>query len=374
MMALALVVAASVTAGGNQEEQADTGESTEQDTTGETTAEGSSADAQESESGSSDNAETAAPEEDASTSDAELTVDAGEPVAVVNGVPIPSERFNNLVQRNEVQMRRQSRGAQISDTQINDMKSNVLEQMINTELLYQAAEDENVSVSDEEVDQQIQQYKNQYGEQGFADALQRSGTTEEELRGDLRKSIAIQELIEQELGSDIEVTETDQRDFYDENPDMFEQPESVTASHILISTQDLEGEEAKQEAKERAEELRTQLEEGADFAELAEEHSEGPSASRGGSLGQFSRGQMVPAFEEAAFALEPGEISDIVETRFGYHIIKVDDKSEAGTTPYEEVKDQIGQYLEQQKRQEAIQSYIDELKDDADIERNVDFG
>jgi peptidyl-prolyl cis-trans isomerase C len=354
ILALGLAVTVAATAGGGQEqEEQDTQQETEQDERGDST--GGQADGQQSDGGGA------------------VDVD-GEPVAVVNGVALSNQRFNDAVQRNELQMRRQSRGQPVSETQLNDMKANILEGMINEEVLYQHAEEQGVAVSDSEVDERIEQYRSQYGEDGFADALSRAGMTEEELRREIRRSLTIQQLLEEEVTGDIEVTESEQREFYDENTNMFAQPESVTASHILISTQEAESEEARQEALERAEELKTQLEEGADFAELAREHSEGPSASRGGSLGQFSRGQMVPPFEEAAFALEPGEISDVVETRFGYHIIKVDEKNDGGTTPYEEVKGQIGQYLEQQRQQEAVQSYIDELKADADIERNVSFG
>jgi peptidyl-prolyl cis-trans isomerase C len=357
MLALGLAVTVAATAGGGQEQEQDDA----QEQTGEA---GQDQDGQDAGSGS-----------DAAQAEGAGAVDVdGEPVAVVNGVELSNQRFNDAVQRNEVQMRRQSRGQPVTETQLNDMKANILEGMINEEVLYQQATDQDIAASDTEVDERIQQYRSQYGEDGFADALSRAGMTEEQLRREIRRSLTIQRLLEEEVTGGLEVTESEQREFYDENTNMFAQPESVTASHILISTQEAQTEEARQEARTRAEELKSQLDEGADFAELAREHSEGPSASRGGSLGEFSRGQMVPPFEEAAFALEAGEISDIVETRFGYHIIRVEEKSDGGTTPYEEVKGQIGQYLEQQKQQEAIQSYIDELKAEADIERNVSFG
>ena len=359
VLAFALVFTLGAVAGGNQEQEASPEAEQEQET------------AEQSGESTQDDGEAAA--DDAADAESE-SVEEGEAVAVVNGEPITSERFESAVERNELQMRRQAQGQPIPEGQLNSMKSNVLEGMINEELLYQTAQDQDLTVDQGTVEEEIQQYKSQYGEDGFARALENAGMSEGEFRSEVERSLTIQQLIEQEVSSQIEVTEGEQRDFYDNNPDMFEQPESITASHILISTQEAEDDTAKEEARQRAEELKAQLDDGADFAQLAQEHSEGPSASRGGSLGQFSRGQMVPAFEEAAFAMEPGEISDVVETRFGYHIIKVEEKSEGGTTPYEEIKSQIGQYLEQQKQQEAVQSYLDELKADADIERNVDFG
>ncbi len=360
-LALGLAVTAAAVAGGNREESQEDQQSQQQD----------QADQAEGEQNQSPG--SAQPAQPGS----EPAVDPdGEPVAVVNGTALSNERFNDAVARNELQMRRQSQGAPISETQLIEMKSNILEGMINEELLYQEAQEKNISASESEVGEQIQQYKGQYGDEGFAQALSNAGMNEDQLRSEISRSLTIQKLLEEEVTSGIEVTDQEVREFYEENTQMFEESQSVKASHILIDTRDAETEEAKQEARARAEELLEQVEGGADFAELAREHSEGPSAQNGGSLPQFSRGEMVPPFEEAAFALEPGETSDVVETRFGFHIIRVEEKSAGGTTPYEEVKPQIAQYLEQQKQQEAVQAYLDELKDapDNEIERNVEFG
>lgn len=364
-LALGLAVTVAATAGGNREESQEDQESQEQEQQQDQT------DQSGGEQGlPSGNAQPAQP-------DSEPAVDPdGEPVAVVNGTALSNERFNDAVARNELQMRRQSQGAPVSDTQLNDMKANILEGMINEELLYQVAQEQGISASESEVEEQIQQYKGQYGEEGFASALANAGMNEDQLRSEISRSLTIQKLLEEEVTSGIDVTDEEVREFYEENTQMFEESQSVKASHILIDTREAETEEAKEEARARAEELLEELEDGADFAELAREHSEGPSAQNGGSLPQFSRGEMVPPFEEAAFALEAGEISDVVETRFGFHIIKVEEKSEGGATPYEEVKPQIAQYLEQQRQQEAVQAYLDELKEapENEIERNVEFG
>jgi peptidyl-prolyl cis-trans isomerase C len=165
----------------------------------------------------------------------------------------------------------------------------------------------------------------------------------------------------------VEVTQEEKEAFYEENAQLFQQSASVDASHILITTQGL-SEEEKEEALQRAEEIREEVAGDADFHEVAREESEGPSASNGGRLGSFQRGQMVPAFEEAAFNLEPGEISEVVETQFGYHIILVTNKSEGQTQSFEEAEAQIQQYLLEQQNNEALQSYVEGLRAEAEVE------
>ncbi|MGI6734124.1 MAG: peptidylprolyl isomerase [Anaerovoracaceae bacterium] len=156
-------------------------------------------------------------------------------------------------------------------------------------------------------------------------------------------------------GSIPETTDEEAKAYYDENPDLFVIDE-VTASHILVKEEDL------------AEEILAELKAGGDFAELAKEHSIDPgSAANGGSLGTFGRGAMVPEFEAAAFALKPGEISDIVKSSFGYHIIKVTDK-EQGTETFEEAKERIKASLYDMAVRNAYNAKIVELRDQYVVE------
>jgi peptidyl-prolyl cis-trans isomerase C len=289
--------------------------------------------------------------------------DASQAVAVVNGTPIEQSLFETTLAQSQQQAAQQ--GQSVSQEQ-------VLESLIEEELLYQASIEQDVDVADEDVAGQFEQTKSNFqSDEQFETALSQAGLTPDELRNQIRRSLAINQLITQEIGQDFSVTEEESREFYDNNPQFFEQGEQIEARHILLSTQGVEGDDAVAEKREKAEELKQELEDGADFAELARQESEGPSASRGGSLGTFGRGQMVPGFEEAAFNLEEGEISDVVETQFGFHIIQVTNKIESGTTPYADAQAQINQFLTQQKRNEAIQNYIAELKEDADIQRNL---
>ena len=125
----------------------------------------------------------------------------------------------------------------------------------------------------------------------------------------------------------------------------------------------------KAEARKKIESIQTRLRNGEDFATLAKEHSEGPSSVKGGDLGYFKRGQMVKSFEEAAFALEPGEVSEIVETPFGYHLIKVFEKKPEGVTAYKEAEENIHQFLKQERSKAEIMKYLEMLKEKADIDR-----
>jgi peptidyl-prolyl cis-trans isomerase C len=264
-------------------------------------------------------------------------------------------------------------GQQLNQQQNEQLRRDILERLIEEELLYQHAIKQDIEVSQEEVDSQLQRTRRNFAsEEEFNSALEQAGLTQEDLEEQVRRSLTINRLIAQEVGQNFQATEEEAQTFYDDNPQFFEQGEQIEARHILVSTEGVEGEEAMQEARERAEDIKQELEEGADFAELAQDRSDGPSASRGGSLGTFGRGQMVPPFEEEAFSLEVGEISDVVQTQFGFHVIQVTDKTESGKMPFAEAKPQIDQYLAQQKRGEAIQEYLDGLKEDGEIERRLD--
>ncbi len=140
---------------------------------------------------------------------------------------------------------------------------------------------------------------------------------------------------------DVEITEKEIESYYDYNANLYTQPKQVKARHILFKVDEGESEEAKNSIKQRAQEVLEKARKGEDFASLAKKHSEGPSKTEGGDLGYFREGQMEPPFEAAAFALKKGEISDLVLTRFGYHIILVEDIKEAGMTPLEAVKEEI---------------------------------
>jgi len=182
----------------------------------------------------------------------------------------------------------------------------------------------------------------------------------------------IQQIVAVALEGVEPVSQDEIQAFYDENPFYFQTAEQVAARHILISTEGLTTDEEKSEAFARTNDIREELLAGADFATVAQEKSEGPSSVSGGDLGTFGRGQMVPPFEQAAFGLAVGEISEIVETQFGYHIILVTEKVEAQTAPLEDVSPSIEQFLAGQKQDTALEAYVDALREGATIVLNTD--
>ena len=154
-------------------------------------------------------------------------------------------------------------------------------------------------------------------------------------------SVVYLEVDPKDFGGEVEITEKEIESYYEYNAKMYSEPKQVKAKHILFKFEQDDPEEAKNKVRERAEKVLEKARKGENFAALAKEHSEGPSKSQGGDLGYFKTGQMEPPFEEAAFALKKGEISDLVQTRFGYHIILVEDIKEAGMTPLEQVREDI---------------------------------
>lgn len=149
----------------------------------------------------------------------------------------------------------------------------------------------------------------------------------------------------------VKITDAEVKEYYDSNPDKFKQGESVNASHILVDTE------------EKAMELIKKLDSGADFAELAKAHSSCPSKEQGGSLGDFTQGQMVPEFDKAVFSMEVGEVTKTpVKTQFGYHLIKLNSKQEASVASFEQVKGQLSEMLLNEKRHKAYESKINQLK------------
>jgi len=246
----------------------------------------------------------------------------------------------------------------------------VLEQLVGLKLLSQEAAAKKVVVSDAEVEAQIAQIRQQFPSEGmFNQALKAQNKTVELLKADARRGMAVTKMLEAALEGKLTVSPEQAKTFYDDNPDQFTRPEQVRASHILIGVQESADVAAKAAAKRKAEGVLKQVKAGGDFAALAKENSQDPgSAVKGGDLGFFSRGQMVGPFDEVAFTLAPGATSDLVESQFGYHIIRVAEKKEAGTVPLDEVRPQLEQYLQNQNRQREMASFVAALKAKGKVE------
>ena len=292
---------------------------------------------------------------------------AGGKAAIVNGVAISQEELDLETRRVEARLLRSGRSPNPSE--LGQLKKSVLETLIARELLYQESQKKDIKIDQAATNQQFEEMKGRFpSEEEFNNALISMHLSEASLRSQLERDQVIRALVESELSENLAVSDEEVKAYYDSNQASFKQPAQVKASHILIKVEEQADESKKTEARQKIEMVQGKLKKGEDFSTLAKEYSEGPSNTKGGDLGYFSRGQMVKPFEEAAFALKPGEVSDIVQTRFGYHLIKVTDKKPETTVTYDEIKDRLGQYLKQQKLQKEMGLYVERLKSKAKVE------
>jgi len=207
-------------------------------------------------------------------------------------------------------------------------------------------------------------------EEAFARQLKTVGMTADGLRKKLTEEAVADAVLERVIT--FTVTDEDVKKFYDENPAQFEQAEQVHAAHVLIGTRADKGEELSAEQKKAklklAEDVLKRARAGEDFGKLAKEYSDDPGSKDKGGEYTFPRGQMVPEFEAAAFALEPGKVSDIVTTQFGYHIIKLIEKKPASKVEFAKAEPEIKQFLKTRGVQKQIPDYMEKLEKAANVE------
>jgi peptidyl-prolyl cis-trans isomerase C len=249
------------------------------------------------------------------------------------------------------------------------IKKQAVNSLVNRTLLLKAAEEEQIKVSEEEIDKAVETLKSQFeSPEAYSLELARVGITQKDLRKEMETSLRIESLLNKHVGPIEEPTEAEARAFYDENIEKFRQSELVRASHILIKTEQNESQPERAAKRLEAAKILGEIQSGADFSAMASRHSACPSKQRGGDVGFFPRGRMVKPFEEAAFSLKTGEISGIVESPFGYHIIKVTERHPEQTASFESAKEGIREFLRERKRGQAVKVYTDKLRTDAVVE------
>jgi peptidyl-prolyl cis-trans isomerase C len=298
---------------------------------------------------------------------AEKKLSPTDPVAKVNGTTITRQDLDRAV---KVLVSQNRLPQPLPAESLKQAEEAALDQLISAELLYQDGLKLEMKDLDKQVGEKISQNKAKFpSADDFEKALKSVEMTEKDLKEFTRKDIVISNLIEKNIADKTTVTEADVKKFYDDNPDKFKQEPSAKASHILCGVDASATPEEKKKAREKAEALLKKIKAGEDFATLAKSDSTCPSSKQGGDLGTFSKGQMVAPFEKAAFALKPGEVSDVVETQFGYHIIKLTEKKDGGSIKFDEVKSKIQDFLKNQKVQKGVMDYLDALKVKAKIEK-----
>ena len=286
-------------------------------------------------------------------------------IAKVNGESVTRTELEDYVRNLEGQA-----GSPIPADQRDRIYRGVIDQLVGYKLLVQEAKARKVVVADADVDARIAEVKKQFpSEDLFMQTLIDRKMTIDQIKSDARRDMSIARLIEAEIAPRVAVKPTQVEDFYKSNPDKFLQPDRVRASHILIATAENADAATKAQAKAKAEQILKDLKAGKDFAALARQHSQDPgSAVNGGDLGFFQQGQMVGPFNDAAFSLKPGATSDLVETQFGYHIIRVAEKQPARTVPLEEVRPRIEEFLQHQNRESETESFVKALRAKSKVE------
>ena len=246
-----------------------------------------------------------------------------------------------------------------------------LEQLVAAELLYQDASKAQIKDLDKQIEAKLAGNRAKFGSDADLEkALKAVDMTVKELRLFIRKDIVITTFLERHLAAMPAPSDAEARKFYDENLEKyFTVSAGARASHILIGVEENASAPERKQAREKADAILKRLKAGEDFATLAKSESSCPSSAQGGDLGSFGPGQMVPAFEKAAFALKPGEMSEVVETKFGYHIIKLTEKHEASTEKFESVKVKIKEFLKQETAEKALAEHIEALRKAAKIEK-----
>lgn len=252
---------------------------------------------------------------------------------------------------------------------IKEAQKAALDQLIFADLIYQQGLLSPPADLDKQIEFKMAQNKSKFASPAeFEAALKDSDITEKDLTEISRKDIVISNYIETKIVPAITVTDEEIMKFYDENKGQLGEEPQVKASHILIGVDASATPEVKAKTREKAEAIRMEVKGGKDFAAAAKADSTCPSKEQGGDLGFFGKGQMVPAFEQAAFALQPGEISDVVETQFGYHIIKLTEKKDAEAPKFEEIKEKIAEFLKGQKTQKAVFDHVTKLRAESKVE------
>lgn len=293
--------------------------------------------------------------------------DPSAPVAHVDNVAITQGELDAAVDRMLAML-----SGQVPPSELGRLRaqaaSRVLDQLIIRRLLLNAVSASGIEVDREEILARRREIEESLPEGvQLADLLAREGMTGAALDEGIGEDLMIGKLLDRRTAALAPVTEAQMREYYDGNPDDFRVEEPVRARHILIRVDEDASDDQRGDLREQAERIRRRLADGADFAELAGQFSDCPSKVRGGDLGRFTRGQMVPAFEEAAFTHPLNEIGPLVETRYGYHILQVTEREEPRTLAFDDVKEQLSEGLATERRQEAIRDYIDELRQRAEI-------
>jgi peptidyl-prolyl cis-trans isomerase C len=289
----------------------------------------------------------------------------GEVAAKVNGVPITTLELDRSFQAH----------VQVPYTQVQEdprakeVLRQILDNLIDRELLFQQAKSLKIAVPPQQVDTQMQQLVERFpSKEAFEQALTAQNFTVDALKKDVEGQLLRQQLVKKEILDKVNVSARDVQTFYDQHKDKYVEEDQIRARHILIRVPQQVSPTDDAKLKGKADDALKRAKTGEDFAALAKELSDDGSKENGGDLGFFPRGRMVAAFEETAFALDPGQMSEIVRTQFGYHIIKVEERKTGRALAFDEAKAQVQEDLTREQTYDRYQKYVAGLRSKAKVE------
>ncbi len=280
-------------------------------------------------------------------------------VATVDGEAITQTDLDRIVKAFAHQENKKSEEIDV------EQKKFLLDRLVQNRLLFVEGQARKLEVADAEVDRELNSYYSRFGsKEKFEELLTKEGVSIDKFTADLHKDLLIHKTIDSEIEAKANVTEEEAKDYFNKNKEKMVIPEKVGASHILFSSQD-DGDE---KAREKAEKVLGEIKAGKGFSECAREYSDCPSKEKGGTLGDFTRGQMVPEFEKAVFEMEVGQLSDPVKTQFGYHLIKKNSQTAKQDLDFEAVRTYIIKELKMAQGKDIVDDLTEVLKEKAKIE------
>jgi peptidyl-prolyl cis-trans isomerase C len=290
-------------------------------------------------------------------------------VARVNGQPIYKEALTPYMEQELKKFRKYGMKRKISPEITRRMETRALDKVIAQELLSQESKQIKVDDIEKTVDEQIKKMKIKYrtGE-NFKNYLASKKLTENEVRENLRRGIYVEQYLEKKGIQNPAIPEAELRSYYEDTKGDYRRDEYIKASHILIQVDEKASQEKQDEAHRKAEKIWKEIMDRKDFAGLARKYSEDGKSASGGDLGYIKRGYMPPEFDAVAFSMKKDEISEVVRTKFGFHIIKVNDRKPAGIAPFDEVRDFIEKFLQNEVSRKKLAMHLEELKGKANIE------
>lgn len=286
-------------------------------------------------------------------------------VARVNGVDIPKRDLLDHIEVMRFRVGLPDSGLPI------EIYRSALDDVIGMELLFQLSKKASMAATTEEIDQQFAGMQSQFpSQEEFQKQLESEGMTPEGFKAVLMKEVSIRKFVVSVVAPKVTVDEASQQAFYEENKGSMEKPLELKVRHILLGVQEGAAPEEKEAIRTKLEGLRTQVVDGgADFAALASEHSDDSGTKAAGGELTIRRGQTVPPFEEAAFAIaDAGSVSPVIETTYGYHIIQLVERLPARTITFEEAQPRIEMFLRQQNLQKQIQAEVEQERTTAQVE------